>query len=312
MDEYAAIGNLSPAVIESVTDRTARAFVKGLGAVQLDWEGLSWARKELKNETVGPAPKDASQILARGDVVYVVADAPGHAQLAQIPEAQSALVALDPNDGSVVALVGGFDYFTNKYNRVTQARRLPGSGFKPFLYSGALEHGFTPASVILDAPIVLGGNGSEDSWRPENSEREFGGPTRLRDALVHSRNLVSIRMLKELGISTAIDYAQRFGFDPRTLPHDLTLALGTMAVTPLDLAAAYAVFANGGYRVNPYFIERIEDAAGQVVWRAAPKRACQECDGGDGAGPGPGGCADALIPPTGSRHRRPRQSLPRG
>ena len=120
----------------------------------------------------------------------------GHAQLAQLPEAQSALVALDPNDGSVVALVGGFDYFTNKYNRVTQARRLPGSGFKPFLYSAALEHGFTPASVILDAPIVLEGNGSEDSWRPENSTREFGGPTRLREALVRSRNLVSIRMLQ--------------------------------------------------------------------------------------------------------------------
>ncbi len=135
-------------------------------------------------------------MLARGDVVYVVADDKGHAQLGQIPEAQSALVALDPNDGSIVALVGGFDYFTNKYNRVTQARRLPGSGFKPFLYSAALENGFTPATVLLDAPIVLEGNGSEDSWRPENSTKEFGGPTRLREALVRSRNLVSIRVLQ--------------------------------------------------------------------------------------------------------------------
>jgi penicillin-binding protein 1A len=278
VDEYSAIGNLSPAIIESVTDRTAKAYVRSIGAVQIDWEGLSWARRELKNEGLGPAPKDAGQVLARGDVVYVVADNAGHAQLAQLPEAQSALVALDPSDGSVVALVGGFDYFTNKYNRVTQARRLPGSGFKPFLYSAALEHGFTPASVILDAPIVLEGNGSEDSWRPENSTREFGGPTRLREALVRSRNLVSIRILKELGISTAIDYITRFGFDARSLPHDLTLALGTMEVTPLDLASAYAVFANGGYRVTPYFIERIEDAAGQVVWRATPRRACPQCD----------------------------------
>ncbi|HUA89644.1 MAG TPA: penicillin-binding protein 1A [Steroidobacteraceae bacterium] len=278
VDEYAAIGNLSPAVVTEVADRTVHAFVKGSGAVQIDWDGMSWARKELKNETLGPAPKDAGQILARGDVIYVVSDGNGHAQLAQIPEAQAALVSLDPNDGSIVALVGGFDYFTNKYNRVTQARRLPGSGFKPFLYSAALEHGFTPASVILDAPIVLDGNGSEDSWRPQNIEHEFGGPTRMREALVHSRNLVSIRILKEIGISTAIDYIQRFGFDPATMPHDLTLALGTLAVTPLDLAAGYAVFANGGYRVQPYFIDRIEDAGGQVVWHAEPKRVCPQCE----------------------------------
>ncbi len=278
VDEYAAIGNLVPALVVSVEEKSVHAYLKGAGTATIDWDGLSWARKELRNETLGPAPKDAGQILARGDVVYVVTDNQGHAQLAQIPEAQSALVALDPNDGSVVALVGGFDYFTNKYNRVTQARRLPGSGFKPFLYSGALEHGFTPASVILDAPIVLDGNGSEDNWRPENNERQFGGPTRMREALVHSRNLVSIRILKEIGIATAIDYVQRFGFDPKNMPHDLTLALGTMAVTPLDLAAAYAVFANGGYRVQPYFIERIEDASGQVVWRAAPRRVCTQCE----------------------------------
>jgi penicillin-binding protein 1A len=278
VDEYAVIGNLAPAIVVSVEDKSVHAYVKSQGPVEIDWDGLSWARKELRNESLGPAPKDAGQVLARGDVVYVVADDKGHAQLGQIPEAQSALVALDPNDGSIVSLVGGFDYFTNKYNRVTQARRLPGSGFKPFLYSAALEHGFTPASVILDAPIVLDGNGSEDNWRPENNERQFSGPTRMREALVHSRNLVSIRILKEIGIAPAIDYIQRFGFDPRNMPHDLTLALGTMAVTPLDLAAGYAVFANGGYRVQPYFIERIEDAAGQVVWRAAPKRVCPQCE----------------------------------
>src|SRR5437879_3122277 len=182
VDEYSAIGNLSPAVVVSVAEKSARAYVKSLGTVQIDWDGLSWAHRQQRNETPGPPPKDASQVLSRGDVVYVVADAAGHAQLAQIPEAQSALVALDPNDGSIGALVGGFDYFTNKYNRVTQARRLPGSGFKPFLYSAALENGFTPASVLLDAPIVLDGSGSEEAWRPENSTREFSGPTRLREA----------------------------------------------------------------------------------------------------------------------------------
>jgi penicillin-binding protein 1A len=292
VDEYAAIGNLQPAIVVSVLDKSVHAYVKSLGPVQIDWDGLSWARKELRSDALGPAPKDAAQVLARGDVIYVVADDKGHAQLGQIPEAQSALVALDPNDGSIVALVGGFDYFTNKYNRVTQARRLPGSGFKPFLYSAALEHGFTPASVILDAPIVLDGGG-EDTWRPENSTREFGGPTRLREALVRSRNLVSIRILRELGISTAIDYISRFGFDPRALPHDLTLALGTMEATPLDVATGYAVFANGGYKVQPYFIERIEDAAGRVVWGAKPRMVCPQCDPQQGGAPPTDGAAPA-------------------
>src|SRR5579863_6139492 len=289
VDEYAAIGNLSPAVITAVADKGARAFVKSLGAVEIDWDGLSWARRELHNDSVGPAPHAASQVLSRGDVVYVVADNAGHAQLGQIPEAQAALVALDPNDGSIVALVGGFDYFTNKYNRVTQARRLPGSGFKPFLYSAALEGGFTPASEFLNAPVVLEGNGAEEAWRPENDARQFGGPTRLREALVHSLNLVSIRVLKAVGIQNAIDYISRFGFDPRSMPHDLTLALGTLEATPLDVAAGYAVFANGGYRIDPYFIDRIEDASGQVVWRAAPRRVCPQCDGteADAGSPSP-------------------------
>jgi len=289
VDEYTSIGDLSPAIVTSVEERGVHAFVKTVGAVTIDWDGLGWARRAGANETVGPPPAKAAQVLKKGDVVYVVADEAGHAQLAQVPEAQSALVALDPNDGSIVALVGGFDYFTNKYNRVIQARRLPGSGFKPFLYSAALERGITPASVFLDAPIVLEGNGAEEAWRPENDSRQFGGPTRLREALVHSRNLVSIRVLKEVGVDTAIDYISRFGFDAKTMPHDLTLALGTLDVTPLELATGYAVFANGGYRVQPYFIDRIEDAAGQVVWRAAPRMVCRQCDDGGGAAPGTAG-----------------------
>jgi penicillin-binding protein 1A len=275
---YSAIGNLSPAIVTALAEKDVRAYVKSLGVVQIDWHGLSWARRELKNDMLGPAPQDASQVLTRGDVIYVVVDETGHAQLAQIPVAQGALVALDPKDGSIVALVGGFDYFTNKYNRVTQARRLPGSGFKPFLYSAALEHGLTTATMLLDAPIVLEGRNREEAWRPENYEREFRGPTSLREALVHSRNLVSIRVLQHLGIQTAIDYISRFGFDPKTMPHDLTLALGTLEATPLDLAAGYAVFANGGYKVSPYFIDRIEDATGRVVWRATPSIACEQCD----------------------------------
>ena len=317
VDEYATIGDLTPAIVTAVDERDAKTYVKSAGPATIDWDGLAWAHKALANEAVGPAPTRAAQVLKKGDVVYVIADEAGHAQLGQVPEAQSALVALDPNDGSIVALVGGFDYFTNKYNRVIQARRLPGSGFKPFLYSAALEHGITPASTFLDAPIVLEGNGAEEAWRPENNERQFGGPTRLREALVHSRNLVSIRVLKELGVDNAIDYVSRFGFDPKTMPHDLTLALGTLEVTPLELAAGYAVFANGGYRVQPYFIDRIEDASGQVVWRAAPRLVCAQCDAGSGNAPQPQASAvkvaaagaPATLPGGDPRATAPGESL---
>ncbi|MGH8210603.1 MAG: penicillin-binding protein 1A [Steroidobacteraceae bacterium] len=278
VDEYASVGNLLPAVVVSVAPKTVRVYAKARGFAQIEWDGLSWARKPGANETVGPAPKSADEIVSRGDIVYVVADTSGHAQLAQVPEAQSALVALDPDDGGIAALVGGFDYFTNKYNRVTQAKRLPGSGFKPFLYSAALEDGFTPASTLLDAPFVLEGRGIESSWRPENSHGEFGGPTRLREALVRSRNLVTIRLLRELGTPYATDYVTRFGFDKRALPQNLTLALGTLQVTPLEIATGYAVFANGGFKVQPYFIDRIENAAGEVVYRAAARIACEACE----------------------------------
>jgi penicillin-binding protein 1A len=278
VDEYVSVGNLLPAVVVSVAPKTVRVYAKAHGFAQIDWDGMSWARKPGSNETVGPPPKTADEIVARGDVVYVVADTAGHAQLAQVPEAQSALVALDPADGGIAALVGGFDYFTNKYNRVTQAKRLPGSGFKPFLYSAALEDGFTPASTLLDAPFVLEGQGIESSWRPENSHGQFGGPTRLRQALALSRNLVTIRLLRELGTPYATDYVTRFGFDKRALPQNLTLALGTLQATPLEIATGYAVFANGGFKVAPYFVDRIENAAGEVVYRAAPKIACEDCE----------------------------------
>jgi penicillin-binding protein 1A len=292
LDEYSSVGLLAPAVVVSVTEKAARVFVKSRGFAQIPWEGLSWARKEG-----APAPKTAADILATGDVVYVVTDGKGTAQLAQLPEAQSALVALDPNNGGVVALVGGFDYFANKYNRVTQARRLPGSGFKPFLYSAALENGFTPASVLLDAPIVLEGDGMETAWRPENDGGQFRGPTRLREALFRSRNLVSIRLLRAMGTATSIDYITRFGFEKSALPNNLTLALGTVQATPLQMATGYATFANGGYKVQPYYIDRIENAAGEVVYRATPRVVCKECetavDLGDLAGSGGG--ADRLA-----------------
>jgi penicillin-binding protein 1A len=271
--EYSSVHILVPAVVVSVAEKSARVYVKNQGFANVGWEGLSWAQK-----TRGAPPKTASDVITPGDVVYVVTDGKGTAQVAQMPEAQGALVALNPRDGAVAALVGGFDYYSNKFNRVTQARRLPGSGFKPFLYSAALEYGFTPASVLLDAPIVLEGDGMETSWRPENSSGQFGGPTRLREALYRSRNLVSIRLLRAIGTGPTIDYISRFGFDKRTLPNNLTLALGTVQATPMQIAAGYATFANGGFRITPYYISRIENAAGEVVYEAKPRIACSECE----------------------------------
>jgi len=219
-------------------------------------------------------------VVTAGDVVYVLS-ANGKAELVQVPEASAALVALSPNDGGIAALVGGFDYFdraVGKFNRATQAKRQPGSGFKPFLYSAALENGFTPSSMILDAPFVFDDPRLEEAWRPENSSGEFNGPMRLREALVASRNLVSIRILKTMGLRAATDYVTRFGFDKASLPNNLTLALGSMDVTPLQVATGYTVFANGGYRVEPYFIDRIEDPKGNVVFRAEPRMVARECD----------------------------------
>jgi penicillin-binding protein 1A len=275
--EYVPIGILSPAVVVNVGTQSAEVYVRSRGFAQIDWSGLSWARKTLAEGALGPTPKTAADVLARGDVVYVVADDAGHAQLAQVPQAQSALVALNPNDGGIAALVGGFDYFANKFDRATQAERLPGSGFKPFYYSAALEDGFTPASTLLNAPLVVGAPGLEATWRPENDTGSFGGPVRLRVALAHSLNLVSIRLMRDLGVQTVSQYVSRFGFDPRTLPQDLTLALGTLRATPLQMATAYSVFANGGFKVQPFYIDRIENAAGKLLWQAAPRIACALC-----------------------------------
>ena len=277
VDEYTPIGMLSPAVVVKVGTQDAGVYVRSRGFADVDWNGLSWARKSLGEDALGPAPKTAADVLARGDVVYVIADKEGHAQLAQVPQAQSALVALDPNDGAVAALVGGFDYFSNQFDRAVQAERLPGSGFKPFYYSSALEDGFTPASALLNAPVVVGGQGLEATWRPENDTRSFSGPVRLRVALAHSLNLVSIRLLRDLGLPYVSQFVSRFGFDPKTLPQNLTLALGTLPVTPLQMATAYSVFANGGFKVDPYYIDRIVDASGKVIWQAAPRIACALC-----------------------------------
>jgi penicillin-binding protein 1A len=280
LDEYGSVGMLQPAIVISVAEKQARVYVKGAGLASIEWAGMSWAKRRTSELTLGPDPKSAGEILARGDVVYVMHDKSDRpAELAQVPEAESALVALDPNNGAVLSLVGGFDYFEGqgKYNRVIQAKRQPGSGFKPFMYAAAMAGEFTPASMILDAPIIMDDPNLEEVWRPENSGGGFRGPMRLREALVQSRNLVSIRLLKEMGIGPVVDYVQNFGFRKEQLPNNLTLALGSMAATPMEVATGFTVFANGGFKVEPFYIDRIEGPAGQIVYAAEPRTVCAEC-----------------------------------
>ncbi len=277
LDEFPVIGGLKPAIVEKVEGRTARIYVKDLGWVSLPWEKLSWARRELPDEKVDRAPSEASEILARGDVIYTVGRSPESVLFVQAPEAQSALVAVDPRDGAITALVGGFDFFQSKYNRVVQARRQPGSGFKPFIYAAAFDKGYTPASVVVDAPVVIDDEGKEQAWRPKEFESKFAGPVRLREALAFSKNLVSVRLMRAIGGEYTRNYVTRFGFDKSQLPDDLTLALGTAELSPLQVAIGYSTFANGGFKVTSYYIDRIEDAGGKILQKADPAIACPQC-----------------------------------
>jgi penicillin-binding protein 1A len=286
-------GSLVTAVVTGVADRSAEVVRRNGAEFTLDWDGLSWARPALDpvKDAMGPPPQTARDVVAPGQVVYLEPlpeddgakdhRPEGRFRLAQIPAVAGALVALDPDDGAIVSLVGGFDFFASKYNRVTQAQRQPGSAFKPFLYSAALERGFTPATLVNDAPIVMpGGGGAEggEEWRPQNITRKFYGPTPMREGLVRSRNLVSIRLLRGTGVGFATSHIARFGFSPAALPANLTLALGTGQVTPLEMARGFAVFANGGALVTPYFIDSVRDLTGREVFRAEPPLACSLCD----------------------------------
>ena len=270
------VGGLLPALVVRSGAKEAAVHVRGEGEAVLPFEGMKWARPYVNVDRRGPAPKQAKDVLAPGDLVRVLRTEDGW-ELAQTPKVQGALVAMDPEDGAILAMVGGFDFRSSKFNRGTQARRQPGSSFKPFIYASALARGFTAASVINDAPVVFEDSAAEAGWRPQNYSGKFFGPTRLREALVKSRNLVSIRLLREIGVDFALDYVQRFGFDRDRLPHSLTLALGSGEVTPLEAAAGYSVLANGGFAVHPWFIERIEDRRRETVLAAVPARVCREC-----------------------------------
>ncbi len=274
------VGELRPAIVTAIADQSASLYLGDGKRGTLGWEEIEWARPFIDTDRRGPKPKQVADVLKPGDLIRVrrvAKDQETAWRLAQIPRAAGGLVALDPLDGAVRALVGGYDFYYSKFNRVTQAKRQPGSGFKAFIYSAALDNGFTPASLINDAPVVFDDPSLEGAWRPENYSGKFFGPTRLRYALTKSRNLVSIRLLRSMGVEAALRHIAKFGFDPDELPKNLSLALGSADVTLLQMAGAYAVLANGGYRIEPYFVERIEQDGKGVIDQAAPSRVCKDC-----------------------------------
>ena len=271
------IGSLQPAGISYVFSHAVRALLSNGQMITIPWEGLSWAKPYQADASVSePAPTEAGDILHVGDVVYVVHQGEKWS-LSQLPRVQGALVAMDPQTVALKALMGGMDFHLSKFNRAIQARRQAGSSFKPFIYSAALNKGYTLATVVNDAPVVMKDTGENEWWRPQNANNQFDGPTRLRIALMRSRNLVSIRLLQMIGIGYDIKYVQRFGFDPDILPNSLTLALGTASVTPCEMANGYSVFANGGYRVIPYFIQEVTDENQKIIYQADPPTACEAC-----------------------------------
>ncbi len=274
---YKPIAGLVPGLVIEVDEELALVYLVDGQTIALSLADMQWARKFISRDRVGFEPKSVSEVLAKGDIIRTRLRDGGQRELAQLPEAEALLISLSPHDGSIKALVGGYDFTRSKFNRAVQSRRQPGSGFKPFVYSAALAKGKTPASVVNDAPIVLTDTELEKDWKPQNYGEKFFGPTRLREAMVNSRNLVSIRLLREIGITYAIGYISAFGFDPAELPANLTMALGSASLVPLSLVRGFAVFANGGYLVEPYFIDRVVDARGTVLFAASPKYVCREC-----------------------------------
>lgn len=271
------IAALPPGIVTAIDEAGATVLTQSGDNVRLAWEGdLDKVRKYRSvNQTAAPV-KSIEKLLSPGDLIRIRAVAEGW-RLTQVPKAQSALVSLDPKHGAIRALVGGMGFELSKFNRATQAKRQPGSNFKPFLYASALEAGITPSTVINDAPVVLDNLAAAEIWRPENDSGKFYGPTRLREALAFSRNLVSIRVLQRVGVRPFIRYVESLGFDTEDIQANLTLALGTHTYTPLDIATGYAILANEGFKVEPWLIDRIENAKGEIIYAADPVVACPKC-----------------------------------
>ncbi|WP_185095149.1 penicillin-binding protein 1A [Vibrio crassostreae] len=290
-------GDLVPAVVTAVDSKSAQIWVKNQGERTIEWQGMNWARKFLTDNRQGPAPSQAKEILAVGEQIWVrheavtgdeVSEEPTEEsataesetpvvwRLSQVPNANTAFVAMNPNNGAVLSMVGGFNFVHNKFNRATQSIRQVGSGIKPFIYSAAIEKGLTLASLINDAPINQWDKSQGTAWRPKNSPPTYVGPTRLRIGLAQSKNVMAVRVLREVGLDDTRNYLTRFGFDIDEVPRSETIALGAGSLTPMKVAQGYSVFANGGYYVEPFYISRVETPFGETEFEATPKVVCKE------------------------------------
>jgi penicillin-binding protein 1A len=273
------IGGLTPAVVIRVEEQLMLVRTLDYGELTIEWDGLDWARSYINDETQGPEPETANDIVQEGQLIYVRQRPEDKVwQLSQFPVATGAFVAVNPFDGGVNAVVGGYSFFNSQFNRATQAKRQVGSNIKPFIYASAIDNGYTLASVINDAPINQWDASSGVAWRPQNSPAIYDGPIRMRVALGKSKNVVSVRLLRGVGLEVARDYLSQFGFERSEIPLDETMSLGSGAHTPLEVATALAVIENGGFAVEPYFIERIENSAGEIIWQAQPLYACDPCE----------------------------------
>ncbi|WP_191907563.1 penicillin-binding protein 1A [Vibrio fortis] len=293
-------GDLTPAVVTKVDAQSAHVWVKNQGEGVIEWQGMNWARKFLTDDRQGPAPSNAKEILAVGEQIWVRSEAisgkeatteeseeateianaaPANWRLSQVPNANTAFVAMNPDNGAVLSMVGGFNFVHNKFNRATQSIRQVGSGIKPFIYSAAIDKGLTLASLINDAPINQWDKSQGTAWRPKNSPPTYVGPTRLRIGLAQSKNVMAVRVLREVGLDDTRNYLTRFGFDIDEVPRSETIALGAGSLTPMKVAQGYSVFANGGYYVEPFYISRVESPFGEVEFEASPKVVChQDCE----------------------------------
>ena len=270
LNKQSSLGGLDPAIVTSVEKSGIMVLLRNGEEHVVTWDSMKWARPFLNTNSLGPRPQQPADVSQIGDLIRVKRQEDDSLRFVQLPAAQSALVSLDPNSGAIRALVGGFSFEQSNYNRAAQAKRQPGSSFKPFVYSAALDNGYTAASLINDAPIVLADDPRSQTWRPKNDNNTFLGPIRLREALYRSRNLVSIRLLQDLGIDSTLNYIERFGFEKKDLPPNLSLALGTASLTPMEIAEGWSVFASGGYKTEPYLIERIEGRDGKQLFTANP------------------------------------------
>jgi len=268
---------LVPAVVTKVEEKSVAIQLRNEESATINWQGLAWARPYINDKKQGLPPKTAADILNYGDVILVTKMADNNYRLGQLPRASAAIVSLSPDDGAIKAAVGGFSFKQSEFNRVTQAKRQVGSNIKPFIYSAALEHGFTLASLVNDAPINQWDKSSGIVWRPRNSPETYVGPIRVRLALAQSKNVIAVRLLQSIGVNNTIKHLTKFGFDKKDLPRSETLALGSASLTPLEVATGFATFANGGFLVEPYLIQRIENSNGEVIYQAQPDLACDPC-----------------------------------